>query len=102
MEWKYLFAGLLIGALIALPLGIAHPGFGTAEKTDPRWEFGPGMMPHGYADGDMYGEMEEHVAEGNFTEVHEEMEQAMEEHMSAAWEERHEYCERVMGIEEDG
>ncbi|ASA77639.1 hypothetical protein [Thermococcus sp. 5-4] len=104
MEWKSLFIGLLIGALIALPLGMAHTGgFEMAERTGPRWGFGPGMMGYGHAvDGDMYAEMEEHMADGNFTGAHEEMESAMEgymaRYMGAGWEERHEYCEGVMGV----
>ena len=109
MEWKSLFIGLLIGALIAVPLGMAQGGgFDIAEKTGPRWGFGPmggyGMHgPMGYGMMDEHEEMEDYMASGNFTEIHEEMEAEMEEHMGADWEwmrERHEACERYMGIEE--
>ncbi len=113
MEWKSLFIGLLIGALIAVPLGMAHSGgFDIAEKTGSRWDFGPmgrygmhgGMMGYGM-DGmmDEHEEMEDYMAGGNFTEIHEEMEAEMEEHTAGNWEwmrERHEACERYMGIEE--
>ncbi|NJE02862.1 hypothetical protein [Thermococcus sp. MV11] len=117
MEWKSLFIGLLIGALIAVPLGMAHTGgFETAERTGTRWGFGPmggymhgGMMGygmHGMMDDEMYEEMEEHMASGNFTEMHEEMEPVMEEYMARymgdGWQEMHESCEKYMGIEESG
>ncbi|NJE61179.1 hypothetical protein [Thermococcus sp. 21S7] len=105
MEWKSLLAGLLIGALMALPLGMATGVFKTTWTGGPHWGFGPGRMAHGYADGDMYAEMEEHMVGDNFTQMHEEMGQVMEgymaKYMGAGWEERHEYCERLMGIEED-
>ena len=103
MEWKSLFIGLLIGALIAVPLGMAQGGgFDIAEKTGPRWGFG---LMGGYGMGmmDEHEEMEDYMASGNFTEIHEEMEAEMEEHMAGNWEwmrERHEACERYMGIEE--
>jgi len=98
MGWKSLLIGLLIGALIAVPLGMAHSGgFDIAEKTGPRWGFGPmGMM-------DDHEEMEDYMANGDFTEIHEDMEAEMEEHMAGNWQwmrERHEACERYMGIEE--
>ena len=111
MEWKSLFIGLLIGVLAAVPLGLAHTGGFNVSREDKsaHWGFGSmGGYVHGPAAHGMVGDMDDHeemeayMEGGNFTEVHEEMEQAMEEHMSAAWEERHEYCERVMGIEEDG
>ena len=112
MEWKSLFIGLVIGALIAVPLGMAQGGgLDIAEKTGSQWGFDP-MGGYGMHDGMMgYGMMDEHeemqnyMASGNFTEVHEEMEAEMEEHMGADWEEMrgmHEACERYMGIEEDG
>ncbi|WP_232461704.1 hypothetical protein [Thermococcus pacificus] len=90
MEWKSLFIGLLIGALIAVPLGMAHSGgFDIAEKTDLRWGFGPmggygmhgGMMGYGMIDDEMYAQMQDYMVSGNFTEIHEEMEAEMEEHM---------------------
>ena len=111
MEWKSLFIGLLIGALIAVPLGMAHSGgFNIAERAGPRWGFGPmgghgmGMMGYGmHGMMDEHEEMEDYMASGNFTEIHEEMEAEMEEHMGVEWEEMketHEACERYMGIEE--
>ncbi|KUH34563.1 hypothetical protein APY94_01760 [Thermococcus celericrescens] len=97
MEWKSLFIGLLIGALIAVPLGMAHSGgFDVAERTGTRWGFGPmggymhgGMMGygmHGMMDDEMYEEIEEHMAQ----------------YMGDGWQEMHESCERYMGIEESG
>jgi len=104
MEWKSLFIGLLIGALIAVPLGMAHSGgFDIAEKTGPRW--GMGMM--GYGMMDEHEEMGEYMASGDFAEIHEEMEAEMEEHareMGVDWEKMkgmHEACERYMGIEDE-
>ncbi|WP_297435418.1 hypothetical protein [Thermococcus sp.] len=109
MEWKYLFIGLLIGALIALPLGMAHTGgFETTERTGTRWGFGPmsGYGMHGMMDDEMYAEMEEHMGDGNLIEMHDEMESAMEDYMAKymgdGWKERHEACEEAMGIEEEG
>jgi len=99
MEWRSLFIGLLIGALIAVPLGMAHSGgFEVAERTGPCWGFGPmdGYM-HGMMDDEMYAEMEEHRADGSFLEMHEER----EEHMGSRWVQMHEYCEGIMGIEEE-
>ncbi|CAD5244404.1 hypothetical protein [Thermococcus camini] len=108
MEWKSLFIGLLIGALIALPLGMAHTGgFETTERTGTRWGFGPmgGYGMHGMMDDEMYAEMEEHMGDGNLIEMHDEMESAMEDYMAKymgnGWKERHEACEEAMGIEED-
>ncbi|QDA31389.1 hypothetical protein FH039_06930 [Thermococcus indicus] len=112
MEWKSLFIGLLIGALIAVPLGMAHSGgFDIARKSGPRWGFGSmggymygGMMGygmHGMMDDEMYAQMGKYMASDNFTEMHKEMEEEMEEHMGSNWAQMHEYCERVMGIEED-
>ena len=102
MEWKSLFIGLLIGALIAVPLGMAHiEGFDIAGKTGPRPGFGP-MGGHGMDMMDEHEEMEDYMAGGNFTEIHEKMEAEMEEHTAGNWEwmrERHEACERHMGIE---
>ena len=118
MEWKSLFIGLLIGALIAVPLGMAHSGgFDAAERTGTRWGFGPmggygmhsGMMGygmHGMMDDEMYAQMQNYMASGNFTEIHEEMESQMEpymaQYMGGDWAEMHETCEKYMGIEESG
>ncbi len=103
MELKSLFIGLLIGALIAVPLGMAQGGgFDIAKKTGPRWGFGPRvMMGHGMMN--EHEEMEDHMASGNFTEIHGGMEAEMEEHTAGNREwmrEMHEVCERYMGIEE--
>ncbi|AMQ19584.1 hypothetical protein [Thermococcus peptonophilus] len=113
MEWKSLFIGLIIGALIAVPLGMAHSGgFDIAEKTGTRWGFGPmggymhgGMMGygmHGMMDDEMYEQMEDYMASGNFTEIHEEMEPYMNQYMGNNWAEMHEACEKAMGIEDEG
>ncbi|WP_297509815.1 hypothetical protein [Thermococcus sp.] len=105
MEWKSLFIGLLIGALIAVPLGMAQGGgFNIAEKTGPRPGFGS-MRSYGMSMMDGHEEMEDYMAGGDFTEIHEDMEAEMKEHMGLNWEEmreRHEACERYMGIEEGG
>ncbi len=102
MEWKSLFIGLLIGALIAVPLGRAHTeGFDIAGKAGPHWGFGS-MGGHGMGMMDGHEEMEDYTAGGNFTEMHKEMEAEMEEHTAGNWEwmrERHEACERHMRIE---
>ncbi|RLF82447.1 hypothetical protein DRN44_04135 [Thermococci archaeon] len=90
MEWKSLFIGLFIGALIAIPLGMAHSGgFDIPERTGSRWGFAPGMTGYGMMDENMHEEMEE------------EMEPIMEKYMGEDWKEMHEYCERAMGIDED-
>ena len=103
MEWKSLFIGLVIGALIAVPLGMAQGGgLDIAEKTGSRWGFDPmggyGMHgPLGYGMMNEHEEMEDYMTSGNFTEIYEEM--------GADWEEMrgmHEACERYMAIEEDG
>lgn len=116
MEWKSLFIGLLIGALIAVPFGMAHTGgFDIADRTGSRWGFGPmggymhggmrGYGMHGMMDDEMYAEMEEHMGDGNLIEMHDEMESAMEDYMAKymgdGWKERHEACGEAMGIEED-
>jgi len=62
---------------------------------------GPGAMGYGVMDEDMYEEMAEHMAGDDFAEIYEEMEEGMEEHTGYGWRGMHEYCERVMGIEED-
>ncbi|USH00139.1 hypothetical protein K1720_01250 [Thermococcus argininiproducens] len=107
MEWKSILIGFIIGALIALPYGLAHSGAFDEDERDGFWnKFGPmmgpmhgGMMGHGMMD--EHEEMEEYMETGNFAEMHEEMEEEMEEYMSEDWKEMHEYCERFMGIEED-
>lgn len=109
MEWKSLLIGFILGALIAVPYGLAHSGAFDGDNRTFWKGFGPmmgmghgmGMMGHSMMDEDMYAEMEEHMDEGNFTDMHEEMEKEMEEHMGDNWKEMHEYCERVMGIEDE-
>lgn len=114
MEWKSLLIGFIIGVLIAIPYGLAHSGgFDVGEKTGSHWGFGPmgghgmgmGMMGYGmHGMMDEHEEMEEYMADGNFTEFHEEMEKEMEEHMGISWEEMkemHEACEKYMGFEEE-
>lgn len=99
MEWKSVLIGFIIGALIALPYGLAHSGaFGNNGGRDFWKGFGP-MMGHSMMDG--HEEMEEYMETSNFAEMHEEIEEEMEEYMSEDWKEMHEYCERFMGIEED-
>ncbi|NJE76142.1 hypothetical protein [Thermococcus sp. ES12] len=98
MDWKSLFIGLLIGVLVAVPLGLAHTGgFNVSgEDKDPHWGFGPmGGYMHGQ------GMMDE----GAYIEMHEEMEEMeplMEKYMGEGWKEMHEACEEAMGIEEEG
>lgn len=99
MEWKSILVGFLLGALIAIPIGLAHSGFDyNYEKSFrmPVWGMHGGMM-----DGDMHEEMEAFMESGDFAEMHEEMEKEMEEHMGEGWKEMHEYCERMMGFEKD-
>ncbi|WP_324736437.1 hypothetical protein VFC49_05060 [Thermococcus sp. SY098] len=109
MEWKSILIGFIIGALIAIPIGMAHTGtFNTSEEKAlwrgfaPMMGTGHGMMMgHGVMDEDMHEEMEKYMESGNFTEMHEEMEPIMEKYMGENWKEMHEYCEKAMGIEED-
>ncbi|WP_087037060.1 hypothetical protein [Thermococcus litoralis] len=111
MEWKSLLIGFIIGALIAVPYSLAHSG-GVDEEGGSFWNgwgmmngHGMGMMGyemHGMMD--EHEEMEEYMTDGNFTELHEEMEKEMEEHMGTGWEEMkemHEACEKYMGFEEE-
>ncbi|ALV63431.1 hypothetical protein ADU37_CDS17320 [Thermococcus sp. 2319x1] len=102
MDWKSLIIGFIIGALIAVPYGLAHSG-GIDEDRGSFWNgwgmmsgHGMGMMGYG-----MHGMMDKHE---DFTEMHEEMEKEMEEHMGVDWEEMkemHETCEGYMGFEEE-
>ncbi|ALM75561.1 hypothetical protein [Thermococcus barophilus] len=113
MEWKSILIGFIIGALIAIPIGMAHTGTFDNEGKRGFWRgfspmmgmgHGMGMMGygmHGMMDDEMYAQMEEYMASGNFTEMHEEMEPIMEKYMGSNWKEMHEYCEKAMGIEED-
>lgn len=105
MDWRSLLIGFIIGALIAVPLGMAHSGgFSVSERTGSRWGFGPmgGYGMHGgMMDEEMHDGMEEYMADGNFTEMHDAMEQVMEEHMGDDWKGMHEYCEKTMGIEDE-
>ncbi|NJE85964.1 hypothetical protein E3E23_09035 [Thermococcus sp. CX2] len=109
MEWKSVLIGFIIGALIAVPYGLAHSGPFSWDEDRSFWGgFGPMMgVAHGpgMMDEDMYAEMEQYMESGDFAEMHEEMEEEMEpimeKYMGSWWEERHEYCERVMGIEEE-
>ncbi|WP_048152272.1 hypothetical protein [Palaeococcus ferrophilus] len=113
MEWKSLFIGLIVGVLVAVPLGMAHSGgFDVGEKTGSRWGFGPmgghgmgmGMMGYGMRgmmDDEMYEQMQDYMASGNFTEIHEEMEPYMNQYMGNNWAEMHEACEKAMGIEDE-
>ncbi|WP_175059843.1 hypothetical protein [Thermococcus sp. 2319x1] len=109
MEWKSLLIGFIIGALIAVPYGLAHSG-GIDEDRGSFWNtWGMmgghgmgmmGMMGNGMMDKDMYTEMQEHMETGDFDE----MQKEMGEHMGIDWEEMkemHETCEKYMGFEED-
>ncbi|AIF70125.1 hypothetical protein PAP_08720 [Palaeococcus pacificus DY20341] len=114
MEWKSLLIGFIIGALIAIPYGLAHSGSFGSDENGGFWRgFGPmmgtghgmGMMGYGMMDEDMHEEMEKYMESGDFAEMHEEMEEEMEpimeKYMGEDWKEMHEYCERAMGIEEE-
>ncbi|ACS90759.1 MULTISPECIES: hypothetical protein [Thermococcus] len=113
MEWKSLLIGFIIGVIIAIPYSLAHSGAPDQSERDSLWNgFGPmtghiqgGMMVHGMMDDEMYQETEEHMASGDFAEMHEEMkkgmEPIMEKYMGEGWKEMHETCERYMGIEEE-
>jgi len=113
MEWKSILVGFILGALIAIPIGMAHTGAFDNDEEKGFWRsFGPmmgmghgmGMMGHGMMHR-QHGEMEKFMDSGNFMEMHEEMEKEMEpimeKYMGESWKEMHEYCERAMGIEED-
>ncbi|MBO8174258.1 MAG: hypothetical protein H0Z18_03255 [Thermococcus sp.] len=93
MEWKSILVGFILGALIAIPIGLAHSGADFDDEKvfrGPTWGWGMhgGMMSYGM----MYEQHEE---------MEEEMEPIMEKYMSEGWKEMHEFCERAMGIEED-
>ncbi len=97
MEWKSLLIGFIVGALIAVPLGIAHSGgFNMTERIGG---FGP--MHMGMMDDEMHDQMENYMKSGNFTGMHDEREPVMEKYMAGNWTEMHEYCERSMGIEDE-
>ncbi len=88
MEWKSLLIGLIIGALIAVPLGMAHTGVFNSSR-------GFGSMMSGMH----MGMMNDHDEMGdNLTQMHGEMEPVMEKYMGSGWEGMHEYCEKNMGI----
>ncbi|AHF80771.1 hypothetical protein [Thermococcus paralvinellae] len=109
MEWKSILVGFILGALIAIPIGLAHSGADFNDEKvfrGPTWGWGMhgGMMGYGMMY-EQHEEMEKFMESGNFTEVHEEMEKEMEpimeKYMGEGWKEMHEFCERAMGIEED-
>ncbi|MBP1912147.1 hypothetical protein [Thermococcus stetteri] len=100
--------GFIIGALIAVPYGLAHSGGINEDERSGFWSgFGPmmsghgmGMMGNSMMNGDMYEEMGKHMETGDF----EGMQEEMEEHVGVEWEEMremHESCEKFMGFEED-
>ncbi|AEH24556.1 hypothetical protein [Pyrococcus yayanosii] len=112
MEWKSVLMGLIIGVLIAVPYSLAHSGVFEREDKNPWRGFGlmtgmgHGMGMHmGMMNEGMHEEMERYMENGNFTEIHEEMEEdmeaTMEKYMGEGWKEMHEYCERMIGIEDE-
>ncbi len=98
MEWKSLLIGFIIGALIAVPLGMAHTG---VFNSSVGRGFGPMMSGMHMGMMNDHDEMGNYMTGDNLTQMHDEMEPIMEKYMGSGWKGMHEYCEKNMGIDDE-